>query len=434
VGRIGPNDMLQADSRNGRSSRQNLPHLLPMPPQDYEKLSALIPTMLEVEDHPEARTHARLLKLVCSHWQSYISLKNRIEELRWCLWKLEAVPNQLQDLYTSVARYWREGNRLSWDAIDIASLDRTPPSTGVPAIKGGETIHGTRVDPLPLLMFSGYAKVTKPSESGSSDRLRRFLIGVILAQKDLKPRGSRILPSEALSIHLEHYDLGGVGPGHTLQRSFSTIAIIAEHAEHRVHLFTTRLETIGTHYAGDEYLSFFLKECYNDTETVYNILAAAVRYAPSVWYETFEGRLDHPRARWCYSNFETLYYYSRHTSLVAIAESHEDDGVIPMLIEIFEKHVKRTLIDPFEKHDRARSSRAVILRGMDGYRRKLKQEVVDNDVWTSAMQRGEMSGPEAYAGNSTKESVGDSGSVLHEITTYGTATIGDLLLGIRDSV
>jgi hypothetical protein len=130
-------------------------------------------------------------------------LKNGIEEVRGCLGQLEAVPNQQAELYASIMRYWSEGNCLSWNVIDIASLGPTPLSTGVQAITDGNSMRWIHSDSLPCLLFPNYTQLLAlPSVSVNPDLLERFLITRIQAQEDLKPHGSRASSSKTLSVHL----------------------------------------------------------------------------------------------------------------------------------------------------------------------------------------------------------------------------------------
>jgi hypothetical protein len=384
-------------ARNSRLSRLSASAQIFDDLQDYEKLSTLIPVMLDFQDDLEPQSHARLLEIICSHWQSYILLKTHIEELRWCLWKLEFVSHQQADSYASVAQYWSEGNCLSWDVIDLASLDLTPLSTDIQAIKSANPAHWTQFDSLPLLMFPSYLEAATPPSLSDRDQLRRYLVGLILLRKHLKPYGSRILPPEALSVHLAMF--GGVGrggPGYTTQNSLSTLTIISEHTNHDLHLSATMLEMIGKHSDALQYLSFLLAECYKDVEIIYNILATAVQYlATRVEYSRArkmfsgifaKGDLNYPMGLWFCFNIETLDHHIRHTDLVTITESHENDKVVPALISVFERYGRAGSV--WGKVSQPHSSRAMILRGIDEFWRTTVQGAFGVVMWEFALQGG----------------------------------------------
>jgi hypothetical protein len=347
--------------------------------RDHETLSVLTSTILELQDGSKMSAHSRLLKAVCSHWPTYEWIKSCVEETRWCLWKLKAVPYQQVDSYASVVRYWSEGNCLSWDAIDIAALDQTPLSTGIQTMESGDSMDWKKLDPLPLSMFPGYADVLQSSGTGnldqferlltrlvpgSLDQFGRFLIRLILAQKDLRP---------SLSMYLRIFSgLGGEGLEYTVQNGLSTLAIISEHTEHKIRLSAKMLETIAKHKDAFCYFTFLLAECYKDIEKVYNILATAILSRPPY----FDVPVGTPRriyfsceqslAAWCHDNIKVLDNYASHTNLVAIAESHENDTVIPTLIAAFGMNDDRSV---FSNNPQRRSCRATILRNIDRYRK-----------------------------------------------------------------
>jgi hypothetical protein len=250
---------------------------------DPENLRTLLESFKQYSYEAQNQNYIRLLTVAYTNWTSYTWLKDFIDELRWCLFRLKGGKLCFPESPSCMLEYWECEGFLCLNAAQIAGLANVPwkttlaipadqPDTDIVRWDFGQSHHTE----LLTEFFPDFAPVEEISGQGRNDTSnwnRRFLFHLISAHYGMEHLPSRT----SVETLLDQNYYGTFDRSLCIPRTVMIfLAFGSKLNGERLNITRSTLDM----KAYDEqdafsFFSFLFAEAWKDIQSAYSILAVA---------------------------------------------------------------------------------------------------------------------------------------------------------------